>query len=66
MGNRLASAAWLNAANAEVKAGKLDPIKLAYVEQRKGEPLKPRTPPGAWKRFVDATDAYLSRLDADP
>lgn len=66
MAARLAAAGWLNAANMQVKAGKADPIKLAYVDQRKGEPLNPRSPPGPWKRFVDASDNYLARLDADP
>lgn len=66
MAYHLAAQAWLNAANAEVKAGKNEPIKLAYVEQRRGEPLKPRVPPGAWKRFVDTADAYQQRLEADP
>src|SRR5512133_2349511 len=66
MAYHLASQAWLNAANAEVKAGKNEPIKLAYAEQRRGQPLKPRVPPGAWKRFVDTADAYQQRLAADP
>lgn len=66
MANHLAAQAWLNAANVDVKAGKLEPIKLSYSEQRRGEELKPRTPPGAWKRFVDTTDAYLASIDADP
>jgi tetratricopeptide (TPR) repeat protein len=66
MAYHLGAQAWLNAANAEVKAGKNEPIKLAYVEQRRGEPLKPRVPPGAWKRFVDTADAYQQRLEADP
>ncbi|MFY3745652.1 tetratricopeptide repeat protein [Anaeromyxobacter sp. Red801] len=66
MAAHLSAQAWLMAANADVKAGKLEPIKLAYVEQRKGEALKPRTPPGAWKRFVDTTDVYLANIDADP
>lgn len=66
MAYHLAAQAWLNAANAEVKAGKNEPIKLAYAEQRRGQPLKPRVPPGAWKRFVDTADAYQQRLAADP
>ncbi|WP_242341456.1 MULTISPECIES: tetratricopeptide repeat protein [unclassified Anaeromyxobacter] len=63
---RLAAGAWLNAANQKVKANQLEPIKLANADQRRGEPLKPRVPPGEWKRFVDATDVYLQNLDADP
>ncbi|WP_242344397.1 tetratricopeptide repeat protein [Anaeromyxobacter terrae] len=63
---RLAAGAWLNAANQKVKANQLEPIKLANADQRRGEPLKPRVPPGEWKRFVEATDVYLQNLEADP
>jgi TolA-binding protein len=66
LGSRLASQAWLNAANQKVKAGQLEPIKLANADQRRGDKLSPRVPPGEWKRFVDATDTYLPLIDADP
>lgn len=65
MGSHLAAEAWLNAANQDVKAGKLDPVKIVYQDQRKGPP-SPRPPPGAWGRFVSATDRYLASMDADP
>jgi tetratricopeptide (TPR) repeat protein len=63
---RLAAGAWLNAANQKVKANQLEPIKLANADQRRGQALQPRVPPGEWKRFVDAADTYLANLDADP
>jgi tetratricopeptide (TPR) repeat protein len=53
-------------ANQKVKANQLEPIRLANADQRRGQPLQPRVPPGEWKRFVDATDAYLANVDADP
>ena len=66
MGWHAAAQAWVNVANQDAKAGKIDPIRLAYAEQRGGKPLTPRTPPGAWKSFVDATDGYLAKMHADP
>jgi TolA-binding protein len=65
MASHLSSQAWLNAANQDVKAGSLEPIKIVYQEQRRG-PLAPKAPPGAWGRFVAATDKYLANLSADP
>lgn len=65
MGSHLAAQAWLNAANQDVKAGTLEPIKIVYLEQRKG-PLAPRPPPGAWGRFVGSADKYLENAPADP
>lgn len=66
MASHLAAIAWQNQAVIQSKAGQLDAIKLPTAEQRKGEPLNPRPPPGAWKRFVDATDAYVKVAGADP
>jgi tetratricopeptide (TPR) repeat protein len=66
VGAKLAAMAWLNAANAKVKAGQLEPIKLANADQRRGEKLNPRVPPGEWKRFVDAADVYLANMAGDP
>lgn len=66
IGARLSAMAWLNAANAKVKAGQLEGIKLANADQRRGEKLNPRVPAGEWKRFVDATDVYLANMAADP
>lgn len=66
VGSRLAAGAWLNVANQKVKANQLEPIRLANADQRRGQPLQPRVPPGEWKRFVDSADVYLQNLDADP
>jgi len=66
LSSRLAAGAWLNVANQKVKANQLEPIRLANADQRRGQPLQPRVPPGEWKRFVDAADTYLANLDADP
>lgn len=66
MGYHLAAVAWLQLASQQVKANQLEPIKLAFMEQRGGAPLAPRVPPGAWKRFVDATDRYLPLTASDP
>jgi hypothetical protein len=65
MGWHLAAHALVNVASAEARAGKLPPIKLLYADQRT-QPLQPSPPPGAWKRFVSAVDAYLPVIDADP
>lgn len=66
MASHLAAMAWQNEAVMQSKAGKLEPIKLMTVEQRQGAPLKPTSPPGAWKRFVEATDQYLKFASAEP
>jgi hypothetical protein len=63
---RLDAAAWQAIALAEVKAGNLEPIRLLTQEKRKGEKLAPRPPPGAWKRFVDAADTYLTLAGSGP
>ncbi len=62
----LAAAAWQNLANVQTKIGKLEPIKLATAEQRRNEPLRPRSPPGAWKNYVEAADVYLEKANSDP
>jgi outer membrane protein assembly factor BamD (BamD/ComL family) len=66
MAAHLAAMAWQNAAVAQSKAGQLEPIKLPTADQRQGAPLKPRPPPGAWKRFVETTDQYLKFAAAEP
>jgi outer membrane protein assembly factor BamD (BamD/ComL family) len=65
IGARYAASAWLNAANAKTKAGQLEGIRLQNFDQRKDKP-NPRVPPGEWKRFVDAADAYVPVMKADP
>ncbi len=66
MASHLAAAAWQQAAVAQTKAGKVDPIKLPTAEQRKGTPLAPKVPAPAWKRFIDAADTYAKFSDTDP
>jgi hypothetical protein len=61
IGARLAATAWIGAANAAVKAGQLEKLDLA-ADHKDG----PKPVPPAWKRVVDAADAYLARASADP
>ena len=58
---RLAATAALGAASAATRAGQLEKLDLAGTARR-----EPRPAPAAWQRVVDATDAYLARLDQDP
>ncbi len=60
--SRIAAAAALGAAGAAVRAGQVEKLELAPGRRD----LAPRPPPAAWKRVVDATDAYLARSVADP
>ncbi|HET6440058.1 MAG TPA: hypothetical protein VFG59_18475 [Anaeromyxobacter sp.] len=62
----LAADALEDAAHARAKAGKLPPAKLVFAEERGAAPLSPQPPPGLWKRFVEAVDAYLKLSEADP
>lgn len=55
--------AWLQAANALVGAGKMEPLRVVPAQEREGAPPSPRTPPEPWRRFVDAADAHLQSLD---
>lgn len=49
---------WLQAANALTTAGKLEPIEVeAGAERREAREVPPE-----WKRYVEATDAYLAAL----
>jgi len=57
---RFAATASLGAARAQVKAGQLEKLDLGLGAR------KERPPAAAWKRVVEATDAYLSRATADP
>jgi hypothetical protein len=61
IGARLAATARLGAANAAVKAGQLEKIDLGADGKE-----APRPAPAGWQRVVEATDAYLARVDADP
>jgi tetratricopeptide (TPR) repeat protein len=66
LGSRIAAGSWQSLANAEAKAGRIEPLRLLSASQRKGEAPKPRPPPEPWRRFVDAADGYLSSYKADP
>ena len=66
LGARIAAGSWQSLANAEAKAGRIEPLRLLSAPQRKGEPPKPRTPPEPWRRFVDAADTYVANYKADP
>lgn len=61
MAARLKATALLGAANAAVKAGQLEKLDLAPERKAAARP-----PPAAWKRVVEAADAYLGHADADP
>lgn len=62
----LSAQAYADQASEAARAGKLPPVKVLFAEQRGPEPLSPQPPPGAWKSFVDAVDAYLAVWQADP
>ena len=66
LGARIAAGSWQSLANAESRAGRIEPLRLLSATQRKGEPPNPRTPPDPWKRFVDAADSYVANYKADP
>jgi len=66
IGARLAAGAWQQVAIADMKAGKIEPLREVFAAQRKGEGPKPRVPPDPWKRFVEYTDLYLSLWKLDP
>lgn len=60
MAAQLSAVAWRGVAVQRIKAGQLQPIKLATAEQRGGAALAPHDPPEPWKRFVGAVDVYLA------
>jgi TolA-binding protein len=66
IGARVAAAAWQQAAVAETRAGKIEPLRELNALQRKGQDPKPRVPADPWKRFVEYTDLYVSLWKADP
>jgi hypothetical protein len=66
LGWHLAAEALANVASAQARAGKLPPVRLLFADQRGSAPLAPQPPPGAWKSFVEAVDAYLAISQADP
>jgi hypothetical protein len=54
--------AHLQVANALQGSGKLEPLRILAAQERGGEPPSPRPTPEPWRRFVEATDAYLASL----
>jgi outer membrane protein assembly factor BamD (BamD/ComL family) len=56
---QLAAVAWRGVAVQRIKAGELEPTKLARADERAGAPLSPRSPAEPWRRFIAAVDAYL-------
>ena len=61
VGARLAATAWIGAANAAVKAGQLEKLDLGVDHKGGARPAAP-----AWRRVVEAADAYLLRAAAEP
>jgi hypothetical protein len=59
---RLAATAAAGAAGAAARAGQLEKLDLSPA----GKDGAARKPPPAWRRVVEATDAWLARADADP
>jgi TolA-binding protein len=66
LGSRIAAGSWQSLANAEARAGRIEPLRLLSASQRKGEPPNPRSPPEPWKRFIEAADSYVKNYKADP
>ncbi|MFO0582937.1 MAG: tetratricopeptide repeat protein [Anaeromyxobacter sp.] len=66
MSAKMLAISWQAAANAAQKAGKVEPMRFTFSDQRAGKPPEPRVPPNEWKRFIDAVDLYLPVADADP
>jgi hypothetical protein len=57
-GLQLRAGASQSLANAEVKAGRLEPLRIVGADKRKGQEPKPRPLPETWRRFVAAADDY--------
>lgn len=55
--------AWLQVANAQVGAKKLEPVQVAPAGRESGSAEK-KPMPEAWKRFADAADAFLDSPEA--
>ncbi|HEY6003871.1 MAG TPA: hypothetical protein VIV57_13420 [Anaeromyxobacter sp.] len=56
--------AWLEVANAQVGAKKIEPIQITPASEREGRPAEARALPEPWKRFVEAADAFLQSPEA--
>jgi TolA-binding protein len=64
--SRYGAGAWQMVAVADMKSGKIPPLKLVPSGARKGEPAKPRMVDLPWKMFVEDADAYSKYRQADP
>jgi hypothetical protein len=51
---------------AEVKAGRLEPLRIVSADKRKGQEPKPRPLPEPWRRLVGAADDYVGAYKQDP
>ena len=56
--------ALLQAVNAQVGAGRIEALKIAPAGERPAGAAEPRPLPEPWKRFVEATDAFLASPEA--
>lgn len=56
--------AWLQVANSLVGAKKLPAVQIPAGAEREGGATEQREMPDAWKRFADASDAYLQSPEA--
>ncbi|HYD40419.1 MAG TPA: hypothetical protein VEB43_06280 [Anaeromyxobacter sp.] len=66
LGFRLGAIALQDVAGAQVKAGKLPALKLAFADERPKGPAAATPIPGTWKRFVDAVDGHLAAGAPEP
>jgi outer membrane protein assembly factor BamD (BamD/ComL family) len=63
---QLSAVAWRWVAVQAVKAGQLEAMKLATVDQRGDRPLAPHPPAEPWARFVAAVDAFVPLWEKHP
>jgi TolA-binding protein len=66
MAAKLAFAAMNTVAMGSVKAGTLEPLRLALWEQRRTVPLNPRPAPREWRMVVEYADTYVKLAESDP
>jgi len=55
--------AWLQVANANVGAKKLEPLRIVPANERQGPP-EPKPMAEPWKRFAEAADEYFKSLES--
>jgi outer membrane protein assembly factor BamD (BamD/ComL family) len=66
--SRFRASAAQGLAAAEARQGKVEQLRILSAAQRRGQEPKPQPVPDAWRRVVNATDAYLQvwKQDTDP